>query len=237
MLALNLIVSSAGNKQFANGCAACHGNDAKGGRGPNLMERLRSEELDDQALHQVIQKGLPGMPGANLSEDQTWQLIAFLRSMTSPAAAAHVPGNAQAGEELFWAAGGCGNCHAIRGKGGRLGPDLTNIGGDRTATQLRDALLQPDANPVPGYSSAIVTMKDGSTLRGVARNRTNYSVQLQDREGNLHLLQMDQVREITISKRSTMPDDFGKRLSKEQLQNLLAYLSLQSVRPVEVSKK
>jgi putative heme-binding domain-containing protein len=230
---------AAGQKQFVNGCAACHGADGQGGRGPNLRERLRSDELDDTELYSVIQKGVPGgaMPGANISEDQAWQVIAFLRALTSPAFQGYVPGDPKAGEEVFWKEAGCGGCHAIQGRGGRLGPDLTNIGADRTFPQLREAVLDPNANPVPGYLSATVTLRDGKTLKGVARNRTNYSVQLQDREGNLHLLSMDAVRELSLSKQSPMPADYGKRLSNDQLQNVLAFLSRQSIRPVEAVKK
>ncbi len=229
----------AGHKQFANGCAACHGAEGKGGRGPNLLERLRSDEVTDPILYQVIQKGVPGggMPGANLSENEAWQLIAFLRSETSPAVEGRPGGDSKAGEQIFWDKAKCGGCHAIQGRGGRIGPDLTNIGALRTRTQLRDAVLAPDLNPVQGYQSATVLLKDGTALRGVARNRTNYSLQLQDKDGNLHLLQMDRIREITISKHSIMPNDYGQRLGAQELQNVLAYLSRQSIRPVETAKK
>ena len=38
-----------------------------------------------------------------------------------------------------------------------------------------------------------------------------------------------------ISARSPMPDDFGKRLSKQELQDLFAYLSRQAVRPADAA--
>lgn len=234
-LASDPAAAEAGQKLFVNGCAACHGADGKGGRGPSIIERLGSGEIDDAQLYQTIQKGVPGgaMPASNLPEKQGWQLVSYLRSLTAPAALSHVAGNPSAGETLFWGEAKCSGCHAIRGRGGRLGPDLTNIGADRTATQLRDALLDPNANPVPGYLSATVTLKDGTTLRGVARNRTNYSIDLQDGKGNLHLLSMSQVRDVTLSKISPMPSDYSRRMSKEQIQDILAYLSAQSIRPVE----
>ncbi len=225
----------AGRKIFAAGCALCHGSDGQGGRGPNLRERVFWHPLDEETLYKAVQKGIPGseMPPANLPEEQAWQVVAYVRSLTSPAIEGPLPGDPRSGEELFWGKAGCNQCHRIRGRGGMLGPDLTNIGGTRPLPQLRDAILDPDADVLPGYRAVTVVLKNGKTLRGVARNRTNYSLQLQDADGNLHLLSMAEVRELTLSKGSPMPKDFGKRLSAKEIDDLLAYLSQQSIRPVE----
>jgi putative heme-binding domain-containing protein len=225
----------AGRVLFANGCAACHGTDAKGGRGPNLRERVFWHPVDDETLYKAIQKGIPGggMPASNLPEDQTWQVVAYVRSLTAPAIENKIPGDPQAGEELFWGKAGCGGCHSIRGKGGKLGPDLSDIGAVRPLPQLRDAILDPDAEISPGYQGVEALLKNGKTLRGVARNRTNYSIQLQEASGNLHLLPMSEVTQITLVKGSVMPKDFGKRLSSQEVDNVLAYLGRQSTRPVE----
>src|SRR5258707_15144526 len=115
----------AGRVLFANGCAACHGADALGGRGPNLRERVFWHPVDDETLFKAIQKGLPGgMPPANLSDDQTWQVVAYVRSLTAPAIENKAPGDAKAGEELFWGKAGCGGGHAIHGGGGGPGRGL-----------------------------------------------------------------------------------------------------------------
>ena len=228
----------AGRALFANGCAACHGGEGQGGRGPNLRERVYWHPVDDETLYRAVKNGIPagGMPAANLPEDQTWQVVAFVRSLTSPAIENKAPGDPKAGEELFWGKAGCGGCHAVQGRGGRLGPDLTNIGGARALPQLQQAIVDPDAEISPGYQGAQVLLKNGKTLRGVARNRTNYSLQLQDADGSLHLLSMNDVSQITLMKTSLMPSDYSKRLGSQEIENLVAYLSRQSVRPVEQAK-
>src|SRR5215212_8687746 len=89
----------AGRALFANGCAACHGADGRGGRGPNLRERVFWHPVDDETLYKAIEKGVSGgMPPANLPEEQTWQVVAFVRSLTSPAYENKAPGDPRAGE-------------------------------------------------------------------------------------------------------------------------------------------
>jgi hypothetical protein len=70
----------------------------------------------------------------------------------------------------------------------------------------------------------------------VARNRDNYSMQVQDADGKLYLLSSADVQELELSSHSPMPRDFASRLSKQELEDLLAYLSRQSIRPYEPRK-
>jgi putative heme-binding domain-containing protein len=224
---------AAGQKLFGSGCGACHGADGKGGRGPNLVERVMWHPLDEDTLYKAVKDGIPagGMPPSNLSEDDTWRVVAYVRSLTAPAGETPVAGDANAGQDLFWSKeAGCSNCHAIRGKGGMLGPDLGNAGATRSAGVLREGILDPDADGAVGYRPVSVVLKNGTKLRGVARNRTNYSLQLQDAKGEVHLLRVSEIAEMTLGKGSPMPKDYGKRLNKGQVDNLIAYLAQQSLR-------
>jgi len=222
----------AGRKLFANGCGACHGADGQGGRGPNLRERVFWHPLDDKTLFTSIQKGIGGgMPAANLPDDRVWEIVAFVRSLTAPAIESPPPGDPAAGQALFWSAkAGCANCHQVNGKGGQLGPDLSNAGATRALPQLRDAIVDPDADGAQSYRGATAVLRDGRTLQGVARNRTNYSLQLQDAQGQLHLLNVADIRELTLSKGSPMPKDYPRRLTAKEIDDLVSYLSRQSAR-------
>jgi hypothetical protein len=78
-----------------------------------------------------------------------------------------------------------------------------------------------------------VVLRKGGALQGVARNLTNYSLQLQDAQGNLHLLAMSEIQEMILAKGSPMPKDYAERLTSRELEDVLAYLSRQSARPIE----
>ncbi len=230
---------AAGKKMFVNSCAGCHGVNAEGGRGPNLRKRGAWHPLEDDSLFGIIQKGVPGadMPASSLNEEQAWQVAAFVRSLTAPAIENPPAGNAQAGETTYWGKGGCSNCHRILGRGGMLGPDLSNIGGTRAAEDIRESVVDPDADGFPRYRGVTVVLANGTTLKGVARNRSNYSMQLQDAQGNLHLIAMDQVKQVTFGEHSPMPRNYSQRLTKQEMDDLIAFLSRQSVRPFEAAEK
>ena len=224
---------AAGSKLFTGSCAGCHGPRGEGGRGPNLRNRGAWHSLDEDDLFQTIQKGIPGadMPATKLPEEQIWQVAAFVRALGAPAIETKPSGDATAGEALFWGQAGCGNCHRVLGRGGMLGPDLSNVGASRPADQLREAIVDPDADGFRGYRGVTVTRKSGTTVEGVARDITNYSIAIRDNRGNIHLLPMSDVRDLKISEHSPMPGDYKQRLTREQIDNLVAYLSQRSVRP------
>lgn len=223
----------AGKKQYQSGCAACHGPGGQGGRGPNLRAGVMWHTLDDDATFKLIRKGVPGteMAPSSLPDDQLWQVVAFVRSLTSPAIESLPPGDAKKGEALFWGKAGCNECHSVLARGGKLGPDLSNIGAIRPLEQLREAIVDPDADGFAGYRGVTVTLKDGRTVTGVAIDHTNYATVVRDARGTLNRLAAADMREIVFRKGSPMPRDLAKRLSRSEIDDLLSYLSRQTVRP------
>jgi putative heme-binding domain-containing protein len=230
---------AAGAKLYATSCAGCHGPDGTGGRGPNLIHRLESNALKDDELFNTIRNGVPGadMPATPLSDADTWRLATFIRALTGPAIENDVAGDAAAGEKIFWdAKAACGDCHAILGRGSRMGPDLSDVGGRMPLAQIQEALIPPKNDPsrdhmLAGKEGVTVTLRSGQTIHGIAKNRSNYSLQVVDNSGKLWLLRMADVKELKVAEHSLMPTDYGMRLTKDETRDLLAYLAHQSLRP------
>ena len=146
-------------------------------------------------LRSLIRNGIPaaGMPAFDLPDEALDALVALVVSLNSSASETAVPGDRAAGEKFFFGKGQCGSCHMVFGGGQPLGPDLSNVGSEMTVDQIREALLQPDAEITPGYELVTVRLRDGQALRGFARSRTNFDIQLQDLTGGLHSLSLDQI--------------------------------------------
>ena len=224
-----------GQKLFVASCSGCHGTHAEGGRGPNLADGRIVRHTDDEHLFGAIHNGASGanMPAFNLPDTQIWQLLAYIRSLSSPAAESHVPGDPEAGEATFYGKGGCSSCHMILGRGGMLGPDLSNIGMSRSWHQLIQALADPKSRSQTGFQGVTDVTTKGTKITGIAKYNSNYSLVVQDMEGDLHSITMQDIREVIFRKGSLMPDDYGQRLTAKEIDDLVAFLSRQSVRPIK----
>jgi len=214
-----------GRKQFAERCAGCHGVDGGGGEyGPNIIDMRRFGQRTARDVAEVIKNGIEdsGMPAFSLPEKDIDALVAFVHSLRAPAAEHPAPGDAAAGERYFFGNGNCSSCHMVKGRGGNLGPDLSNIGRQRRLAEIAQSLKNPAANVAPGYRVVSVRLRDGSTLRGLAKNESNYDLQLQTLDGGLRLLDREQIAEETRDPSPLMPAAKG---SDEELRDLVAYLS------------
>lgn len=218
-----------GKQIYMGSCSGCHGATGEGSQGPSLLSG-RASRLPDRTLLNSIENGLPGtsMPNFPMGTAKVAQVAAFVRSLTAPAIAAQTAGDPARGREIFFGSGKCANCHMILGKGGAPGPDLSNIASERTIHQLRESILKPSARIADGFRGASVTLRSGLVIQGVVKNYNNYSVQILDRGGKLHLLDRGDIATMEISDASMMPAARG-----EDAEHLIAFLARQSTRPAE----
>ncbi|MBI3697923.1 MAG: c-type cytochrome [Acidobacteria bacterium] len=218
--------AATGRKYFLGHCASCHGSDGEGGRGINLTTGRYRMGGSDRELFKTISRGIPGseMPGSRLSDNEVWRLVAYARRLATAGAEEKAPGDATAGKLVYETKGGCVQCHVAGGRGGNLGPELSEIGMRRSLKFLRQSLTDPDAFVADDYKTVTVVTRSGERITGVRLNLDDYSIQLRDTKENLRSFLKRDLKEYTLEKRSLMPP-YGTALSATELENLVAYLS------------
>ncbi len=223
---------AAGRQLFMTSCSGCHGLTGEGGRGPNLMTGRAVSRSTDEVLFNAIKFGLAGtdMPPTNLPDDKLWQVMAYVRALVAPAFEIPVEGDEQAGAAVYFGKGGCTQCHAIAGKGGLSGPDLTSVGHQRPLNLIREAVLDPARRIAPGYQRATLHLKSGKTLNGVLRDFTTYDYTLQDAKGDLHFVKAADVSDSRLLPGSPMPSNYKDSLTATERRDLIKFLSRQSAR-------
>lgn len=217
-----------GREIYNRSCTMCHGQDGTvGDRGPALAAQrryLRSSEAD---LFDAIKNGIPGtlMPASALPAADVTKMVAFIRSLRATAIDAPTEGDVAKGREVFLTKGRCSECHMTNGRGGLLGPDLSNIANERSVRFLRDALTVAKPQIPAGYQPVRIVTAEGKAIRGILRNEDNFTLQVLDDGGKIHLLERGELRNIEYGRQSLMPANFGETLSAAEFRDLLAFLT------------
>jgi cytochrome c oxidase cbb3-type subunit 3 len=236
--------AKAGEYEFRINCALCHGLGAHGGgRGPDLTRAQKKHTHNDAEMFQVISNGIAGtvMPangtngqGVGMTDEEIWQIITYIRSVEMKAPPKPM-GNAEHGKQLFYGEANCSLCHTVAGKGGRVGPELTVVGGSRTREAIIDSVRNPSRRLAWGlteatkefpqeYETVTVLTADGTEIKGVALNEDNFTVQMMDASEQIYLLDKDKLRSFKKSRESMMPVYKPDLLSDKDLDDIVAYL-------------
>lgn len=228
-----------GETLFRQHCAPCHGLHGEGGRGANLVVRRLPRAPDDATLGSLISQGIPGteMPVTRMTDAERSELIAYVRSLAQ-APSAQVAGDRTHGEQLFWGKGNCGGCHTIGPRGGRVGPDLSSIGERRGPANLRQSLLDPEAETPDNFAQyrkviympdnylrVRVTTRDGQQISGARVDEDTFTIQIRDDASRIYSFRKDALQELHEDwGKSPMPSYRGI-FSESELTDVIAYLS------------
>ena len=122
------------------------------------------------------------------------------------------------------------------GKGGSLGPELTEVGSQRGPEHLRRSLVDPSADLPPrpvsyepnayaGYLLVRAAFKDGRVVSGYRVNEDTFTVQLRDPAGNLHSLRKAELARLEKQLGQSSMPAYRDVLSDGELDDLVAYLA------------
>ncbi|HEV7280244.1 MAG TPA: ThuA domain-containing protein [Pirellulaceae bacterium] len=144
-------------------------------------------------------------------------------------------GNWQRGRAVFFSeAGQCAKCHSVRGEGGTIGPDLSNLPHRDYASVLRD-VNEPSFALNPDYISQVIALHDGRVLTGVVRTEGDRLV-IADQKGLLTSVAKADVELMRPSGTSAMPEDLAKQLAPDRLRDLLTFLLTEPPRMPEYGR-
>ena len=213
-----------GANLYKEKCITCHGAQGDGIGGVNLRSGTFRNAVIDRDLERFIRAGSPaGMPAFNLDSAEMAGIIAYLRNMNAFDAASVKVGDAARGRAVFAGKGNCTSCHRVGATGSLIGPNLSDVGSNRSAGSIERSLVDPSSQMMPINRPVRLVTKDGATVNGRRLNEDTYSVQIIDDSGRLRSFMKGDLKEFTISASSPMPS-FRNTLSADELADVVAYL-------------
>jgi len=132
-------------------------------------------------------------------------------------------GDAQRGAAIFRER--CVTCHALRGEGTALGPDLASVaanGGDKLLVSIFD----PNREVAPNFTAWTVETAEGETVTGLLVRETDSAVTLKLAGGAETAFARAQVKALRQEARSLMPEGLESGLSPSDVAGLLAWLTV-----------
>ncbi len=118
----------------------------------------------------------------------------------------------------------CSSCHAIGYLGGKVGPDLTRIGGIRTERDLIESIAYPSLSFVQSYEPLLVATADGRVFNGLIKSDSAGELVLATGPDEEVRIPREDVEAMQSGTVSVMPSGLDQQLSPEELADLIAFL-------------
>ncbi len=181
------------------------------------LRLMGSSGRRDETLARIVTAaaGFPNEARA-LSPDETAALVQQVKTS----------GDARRGAEIFQRPElSCTACHAINGKGGDIGPDMSALGTAQPVDFIIGAILQPNKEVKEGFMAHGFTLANGDEFQGYIQSETASEIVLRD-----HLQQREvRLRRADVKERrqigSVMPPGLADTLTQAELRDLVRYLS------------
>jgi putative heme-binding domain-containing protein len=170
--------------------------------------------------HAAVIAGLLALVPAAARDEDSARRADYARSARS------ARGDAGRGRALFFDASrlACARCHRVRGEGGELGPDLSDVGGKLPKEVLIEAVLDPSRQVVEGYRETVLATADGRVLSGIVKEETADALTLVDAELRRLVVRKSDVEARRVGDGSIMPAGLAAGISRDEFADLIAFL-------------
>ncbi len=194
-----------------------------------LADAITGEDLEQLNIREAVAEAArhksPFIRDLFLRYQKQFATSSRIGLAPNPAEILALQGNAKHGRALFRRADLlCINCHQAEGHGREFGPALAGLGRKYNREQVLDQILKPSKAIHPDYVLQEVLLKDGKSLVGFIRNRTEKGVLLRDPTLKEHRIPFTRIKSIRPSPLSAMPIGITQTLTTQEAADLVGYL-------------
>jgi putative heme-binding domain-containing protein len=186
---------------------------------PDKLEyysKLSGEELLANSGNDLVSGPQPKGPGKRWTMEAAAQLVEGKLENR----------NFEQGKLMFDAAR-CSSCHLMRGEGGSIGPDLTQLGTRFTPKDMLESIIEPNKVVSDQYAATVLTMKNGSSILGRLTNETAETYFISQNPfapDVMREIPKTDVANTKYSYISVMYPGLINRMNEEEVKDLIAYL-------------
>ncbi|MBV9759971.1 MAG: c-type cytochrome [Acidobacteriaceae bacterium] len=227
------VAAERGRQLFTENCAFCHGANATGAEGPDLVRStIVLHDEKGETIAPVVLKGRPdkGMPSfASLTSAQVYDLAEFLHQRVEQAANRFgyqmqnvITGNPKAGQAFFNGAGHCTGCHSPAG-------DLAHVASKFEPPDLQAQFLYPSERAPEARKKnsltprVIIQLPSGETASGALKRIDDFEVSIWDALGSYRSWPRDEVK-VQIEDPLAAHRELLSKYTDADMHNILAYL-------------
>ena len=133
-------------------------------------------------------------------------------------------GNWLRGRQLYFSEKlACAKCHVIRGEGGRVGPELSNLI-HRDYASVRQDIQLPNATLNPDHVASFIELTDGESVNAIILSDKDNVIQLAMAGGVAEVLPRARVKSIRPAPLSLMPEGLWEVMSEGERRDLMTFL-------------
>ena len=118
----------------------------------------------------------------------------------------------------------CRTCHSSGYVGGKVGPDLTNIGAIRTDRDLLESIVFPSLSFVRSFEPVVIETKEGKVFGGVIKKDAADEVVLATSANEEVRIPRTTIEQMRSGNVSLMPAGLDQQLTNQDLADLIAFL-------------
>lgn len=179
-------------------------------------DKLSGGDLLTESGNDMAQEDYPKGPGKNYNMKHVDTLFAAELSERS----------FKRGKAMYVATT-CSRCHSIKGEGGNIGPELTQIGTRFSTKDIMEAIIDPSKTISDQYAATQFQLKNGKSIVGKIANQDNTFYYLSQNPYAPDVLVKVKKQDVLSKNYSTvslMLPGLVNPLNVEELKDLVAYL-------------